>query len=146
MDLFYRLSHSGDLKTGTSVYPPKPLATNGQCWDWFVLCQHTVSGYARKFNLHLRSLHGGTEICMSRSVSEILWHVAWTFSHQTNNNKCSKSCHCSHFPCHRLTAFFLLLINYRLVGQVVKVSASRAEEPGFQFRLRREFFGDKSYL
>ena len=29
---------------------------------------------------------------------------------------------------------------YRLVGQVVKASASRAEDPGFESRLRREFF------
>ena len=29
----------------------------------------------------------------------------------------------------------------RLVGLVVKVSASRAEDPGFEFRLRRDFSG-----
>ena len=28
----------------------------------------------------------------------------------------------------------------RLVGRVVKASASRAEDPGFEFRLRRDFF------
>ena len=33
----------------------------------------------------------------------------------------------------------------RLVGLVVKVSASRAEDPGFESRLRRDFFGVKSY-
>ena len=34
---------------------------------------------------------------------------------------------------------------YRLVGQVVKASASRAEDPGFESRLRRDFFGVESY-
>ena len=34
---------------------------------------------------------------------------------------------------------------YRLVGLVVKASASRAEGPGFESRLRRDFFGVKSY-
>ena len=33
----------------------------------------------------------------------------------------------------------------RLVGRVVKVSTSRAEGPGFKSRLRRDFFGVKSY-
>ena len=33
----------------------------------------------------------------------------------------------------------------RLVGPVVKVSASRAEDPGFEFRLCRDFFGVESY-
>ena len=33
----------------------------------------------------------------------------------------------------------------RLVGLVVKASASRAEGPGFESRLRRDFFGVVSY-
>ena len=33
----------------------------------------------------------------------------------------------------------------RLVGLVVKVSASRAKDPGFESRLRRDFFGVESY-
>ena len=33
----------------------------------------------------------------------------------------------------------------RLVGLVVKASSSRAEGPGFQSRLRRDFFGVESY-
>ena len=33
----------------------------------------------------------------------------------------------------------------RLVGLVVKASASRAEYPGFESRLRRDFFGVESY-
>ena len=33
----------------------------------------------------------------------------------------------------------------RLVGLVVKASASRAEDPGFESRLRRVFFGVESY-
>ena len=34
---------------------------------------------------------------------------------------------------------------YRLDGLVVKASASRAEDPGFESRLRRDFFGVESY-
>ena len=33
----------------------------------------------------------------------------------------------------------------RLVGLVVKASTSRAEDPGFQSRLRRDFSGVESY-
>ena len=33
----------------------------------------------------------------------------------------------------------------RLVGLVVKASASRAEDPGFESHLRRDFFGVESY-
>ena len=33
----------------------------------------------------------------------------------------------------------------RLVGLVVKASASRAEDPGLESRLRRDFFGVGSY-
>ena len=35
--------------------------------------------------------------------------------------------------------------SHRLVGLVVKASASRAEDPGFESRLRRDFFGVESY-
>ena len=35
--------------------------------------------------------------------------------------------------------------NDRLVGLVVKASASRAEGPGFESRLRWDFFGVESY-
>ena len=34
---------------------------------------------------------------------------------------------------------------HRLTGLVVKASASRAEDPGFESRLRRDFFGVESY-
>ena len=39
----------------------------------------------------------------------------------------------------------LFIVVYRLVGLVVKASASRAEGPGFESRLRRDFFGVESY-
>ena len=39
----------------------------------------------------------------------------------------------------------LFLANDRLVGLVVKAFASRAEDPGFETRLRRDFFGVESY-
>ena len=35
--------------------------------------------------------------------------------------------------------------NRGLVGIVVKASASRAEDPGFESRLRRDFSGVESY-
>ena len=35
--------------------------------------------------------------------------------------------------------------SHRLVGLVVKACASRAEDPGFESRLRRDFFGVESY-
>ena len=44
--------------------------------------------------------------------------------------------------CHVLADPF---IAYRLIGRVVKASASRAEGPGFESPLRREFFGVESY-
>ena len=38
-----------------------------------------------------------------------------------------------------------VLVHYdRLVGLVVKASTSRAEGPGFESRLRRDFFGVES--
>ena len=40
---------------------------------------------------------------------------------------------------------FMSLFMDRLVGLVVKASASRAEDPGFESRLRRDFFGVESY-
>ena len=36
-------------------------------------------------------------------------------------------------------------VEYMCVGLVVKASASRAEDPGFEFRLRRDFFLGQSY-
>ena len=38
-----------------------------------------------------------------------------------------------------------LCVEYMCVGLVVKASASRAEDPGFESRLRRDFFGVESY-
>ena len=38
-----------------------------------------------------------------------------------------------------------VLIHDRLVGLVVKASVTRAEGPGFESRLRRDFFGVESY-
>ena len=38
-----------------------------------------------------------------------------------------------------------ICVSDRLVGLVVKASASRAEDPGFESRLRRDFFGVESY-
>ena len=49
-----------------------------------------------------------------------------------------------------MTCMFVLLFTcffpcHRLVGLVVKASALRAEDPGFESRLRRDFFWVESY-
>ena len=41
--------------------------------------------------------------------------------------------------------YMLPIVTDRLVGLVVKASASRTEGPGFESRLRRDFFGVESY-
>ena len=41
---------------------------------------------------------------------------------------------------------YIFLCEHRLVGLVVKASASKAEDPGFESRLRRDFYGVESYL
>ena len=38
-----------------------------------------------------------------------------------------------------------MLLFDRLVGLVVKASTSRAEDPGFESRLRRDFFSESSH-
>ena len=52
----------------------------------------------------------------------------------------SSRCHFSEF-----SIFFPFPSFHRLVGLVIKASASRAEDPGFESRLRRDFFGVESY-
>ena len=42
--------------------------------------------------------------------------------------------------CLLVSCFF---VSYRRVGLVVKASASRAEDPGFESRLRRDLFRDR---
>ena len=37
------------------------------------------------------------------------------------------------------------MASYRLIGLALKASTSRAEGPGFESRLRRDFFGVESY-
>ena len=49
-----------------------------ECWDWSAQCQYTVTGWDRKFDLQVLSQWGRTFTCLSRSVSEINWHVAGT--------------------------------------------------------------------
>ena len=38
-----------------SGYPARHLALQGQCWDWLVRCQYTVTGWGGKFDLQLPS-------------------------------------------------------------------------------------------
>ena len=51
-------------------------------------------------------------------------------------------CPCDTVP---MTSQHLSQLCHRLVGLVVKASASRAEGPGFDSRLHRDFFGVESY-
>ena len=44
-----------------------------------------------------------------------------------------------------LCGLIFLKLGARLVGLVVKASASRAEDPGFESRLWRDFSGVESY-
>ena len=94
---------------------------------------------------------------------EIHWHVARTCSKQPTKTTsptysrisastlvagvCRLTHHASPFvPCHLVVRHFLLVLRIdHLAGLVVKASASRAEDPGFQSRLRWDFFGVKSY-
>ena len=46
---------------------------------------------------------------------------------------------------HLCTGKMDLFVAHRLVGLVAKASASRAEDPGFESRLLRVFFGVESY-
>ena len=45
-------------------YPLRSLAVGGQCWDWLVRCQYTVTGWDRKFELQLVSHSGHTYKCL----------------------------------------------------------------------------------
>ena len=47
----------------------------------------------------------------------------------------------SAWACPVLLQLSFPLLSHRLVGLVVKASASRAEDPGFESRLRRDFSG-----
>ena len=50
-----------------------------------------------------------------------------------------------HTAQHNTASLFVPGQTHRLVGLVVKASASRAEGPGFESHLRRDFFGVESY-
>ena len=59
----------------------------------------------------------------------------WTFSWESQ---------CQILPARRASKTVYTSTD-RLVGLVVKVYASRAEDPGFKSRLRRDFSGVESY-
>ena len=52
---------------------------------------------------------------------------------------------CRHGCCVVLGLFLVFSFAGRFVGLVVKASASRAEDPGLESRLRRDFLGVESY-
>ena len=70
-----------------------------------------------------------------RVAHTCIWFVSWIVCAQTSVVGAVVSPFAS----------ILSPIFYRLVGLVVKASTSRAEGPGFESRLRRDFFGVESY-
>ena len=95
--------------------------------------------------------------------AQLVWYV-W---YRTLGVKLTQACHCSGCCCgagsagctglfppltarqpvlSALLVWLHGLVSFnRLVGLVVKASASRAEDPGFESRLCRDFFGVESY-
>ena len=83
VDIFFKLSHTSDLKFGPpgAGYPVRHLAVLGQHWDWLVKCQSPVTGWDSKFD-EQPLYQCGSMYCLSRSVPNIHWHAAETFSKQ----------------------------------------------------------------
>ena len=95
------------------------------------------------------------------------WHILLLLSGEVSFHNCIVRKELVRFPCDssavwdmsfegfwtrfvylRITCSFQVLISLvhnHLVGLVVKVSASIAEDPGFKSRLRQDFFRVKSY-
>ena len=73
----------------------------------------------------------------------------WNIEVLRLQHKPDKSAKCSRNLSHSCDQFIVYVSNPangdRLVGLVVKASASRAEGPVFESRLRRDFFGVESY-
>ena len=124
------------------------------------VCHHTVSLYVTTLSLCHYTLHvflcNYTQslyvitLCLSLSSHPIsLCHntlslFAFTFCLFISPHSVSL---CLHILSLYVTTLCLSLSPHsdRLVGLVVKASASRAEGPGFKSRLRRDFFGVESY-
>ena len=77
-----------------------------------------------------------TEICSERSETYAC-SLRSVFVRQSSRGSKNKAGD----PNHSVFAASYVFFFYRLVGLVVKASASRAENPGFEFRLRRDFSG-----
>ena len=60
---------------GLVGYPARQMASQGQCWDWLGWCPYTVTGWDKKIDLLLLSQRDNLYNCLSRSISEIQWHV-----------------------------------------------------------------------
>ena len=81
----------------------------------------------------------------TRTVSNTYAEVAWVQS-SANHVEHIERLLCATYCVPRSTKGQLsCYVWYRLVDLVVKASASRAEGPGFESRLRRDFFGVESY-
>ena len=79
-------SHTSDSNIGTPL-ATLPGASEDQRWEYLVRCQHTVTGWDKKFDLQLLSQCGSTCSCLSRSVLEIHSHVAGTLSKQATSKQ-----------------------------------------------------------
>ena len=68
--------------------------------------------------------------------------VSSTFLTASTTGKCKKKRHsCGHLKIDAFYVWPFITLGGRLVGLVVKASASRAEDPGFESRLRLDFSG-----
>ena len=85
-------------------------------------------------NISLSPCYGGTTVRTDRQQTDVRLVSLKT----TSFLQPTYALHCSN------TSAISPFIN-RLVGLVVKASASRAEDPGFESRLRQDFFGVESY-
>ena len=80
---------------------------------------------------------------MGDIVVEVITNIISGKALATNERSiCTVNC-TGYFHCYLLC--WRVCAGNRLVGLVVKASASRAEDPGFESRLPLDFFGVESY-
>ena len=97
-----------------------PVVSQTACTHSMITCCVTNSMYTQHDHL----------LCHKQHV-----HTAWSPVHTAQSPVVSQTA-CTHS---------VITCTDRLVGQVVKASASRAEDPGFESHLCQDFFGVESY-
>ena len=95
-----------------------------------------------EFDLQFLSQHGSAQNCVGWSARVIHLNVVGTFSKQASTTTIYNPLLKSRFANPSETRVGSVVC-HRLVGLVVKMSASRAEDPGFESHLRRDFSGSK---